>query len=241
MHAIPEQTMPASIEFPHHGEVIASPDYTFRIAAPTDASSVEISIDGEGFEPCRASEGRWWFDWKGYAPGCHTAQVRVTLRDGYLFALPPLELRAEPRDSEYRRSERTAPQFSVIVPHEPGALARLIELLSGEPVDLQGMVTERLGESAAVRFVTGRESGLRERLEAAGFPALENEVFHLEIPNRLAELNRLARTLGEEGINILSLYSIANGATARCVLAVDQPERAARTISKNGFELIQTQ
>lgn len=241
MMTITEQTMPAGIEFPRRGEVITSSEYSFRIAAPTQSQSVEASIDGGGFMPCRLSEGRWWFDWSGYASGYHTIRVRIELHDGYVFTLPDRELEVETDEDERIRVDRSAPQFSVIVPHEPGALARLTQLLSKERVEVQGMVTERLGDSATVRFVTNREDGLRRRLEDAGFPVLENEVFHVEIPNKLAELNRLARILAEERINILSLYSLANGQKARCVLAVDQPERAAQAIAKSGFQLIDPQ
>ncbi|MBI4347614.1 MAG: hypothetical protein HY553_12220 [Elusimicrobia bacterium] len=60
------------VEYPQEGEAVAPPAYTFRVAALPEANSVEVSVDGGDWRPCRESVGLWWFDWADYAPGPHS-------------------------------------------------------------------------------------------------------------------------------------------------------------------------
>lgn len=227
-----------AIEFPQKGEMITSSEYTIRIAAPLDAQKVEVCIDGNPYRETRQSEGFWWFDWCGIAQGYHQAMVRVTLQDGFVFTLPTHEMEVQLNGEPSRQDRRMSTQVSVLAPNRPGMLAKITQILSREGVDLSGVVTERIGDQTAIRFVTERENGLRRKLVDAGFPVLENKVFNLEMPNRPGEINRLARLLAEEGANIVSLYSTSHESRARCVVSVDRPEAAARALARGGIEVI---
>ncbi|MBI5203247.1 MAG: hypothetical protein HY925_16775, partial [Elusimicrobia bacterium] len=219
---------------------IRSEEYTFRVAAPVEAERVEVAIDGGDFQPCRLENNRWWFDWSDYRTGYHTAVVRVRFNSGFVATFPPHEMQVELgiRKQEGRGSRQTVTQFSVMTQNEPGQLAKLTQVLSREGVDLNGVVTERSGDSSAIRFVTRRENGLRRKLETAGFPVLENEAFQLEMANKPADLYRLAGLLADEGVNIVNLYSTSHGSKSRCVVTVDQPEVAARVLERSGIELL---
>lgn len=70
------------VEFPQEYETIAPPHYTVRIAAPQEASRVEMSLNGEEWTPCREALGLWWFDWTGFEPGPHLLVARVVDQDG---------------------------------------------------------------------------------------------------------------------------------------------------------------
>lgn len=64
-----------SIDFPQEGETLWNPYYCVRVGT-TLSGSVEISIDGGDWQPCRESVGYWWFDWTASA-GEHTLQARI--------------------------------------------------------------------------------------------------------------------------------------------------------------------
>lgn len=70
------------IEFPREGELVVSPEYAFRIAAPQDGWLVEVSVDEGAWRPCRAAVGYWWYDWAGFAPGEHRILCRQTHSSG---------------------------------------------------------------------------------------------------------------------------------------------------------------
>ncbi|MBI4422910.1 MAG: hypothetical protein HY554_04250 [Elusimicrobia bacterium] len=227
------------IEYPKKGETIVSPQYSLRINAPLDAQKVELAVDGGSYLHCRRDSGFWWFDWTGYGAGYHAAVVKVTLRDGFVAILPPHELEVDLAGEPARpEGQPTLTQFSVITQNKPEMLTKVTQILKREGVELNGAVTERFGDSVAFRFLTSRESGLRETLENAGLPVLQSQVFQLELSTEAADLNRLARLLADEGINVVSLYSTAQGQRARYVLAVDQPEAAAQVIERSGVALV---
>jgi hypothetical protein len=64
-----------AIDYPRPGERVTSRAYTFRFSAEPRAA-VEVSIDGQGWVPCRPAGGYWWHDWSGYGPGPHHISVR---------------------------------------------------------------------------------------------------------------------------------------------------------------------
>jgi hypothetical protein len=96
---------PIVIDFPEEDEKITSPHYTFRVGVFPDAQRVEVSIDDEGWMPCRNAVGFWWFDWSNYTSGSHSVVARVHLRDGHTFTTPPRSFRVEAR-LENPRPER---------------------------------------------------------------------------------------------------------------------------------------
>jgi len=114
----------------------------------------------------------------------------------------------------------------VLLPDEPGALARLGKALGAAGVSLEGggvYVVEGVGH--AHFLVADGEAG-RQAVEAEGFEVVAvREVLVRRLDQeRPGELGRIAGTLGEAGVNILTQYSDhAN----RLILVVDDPEKAA--------------
>lgn len=70
-----------AVSYPKDKEVVIGSAYTFRIDAGI-AGHVEISIDKKEWHACRRSEGYWWYDWAGYAPGRHQAAARLKPHHG---------------------------------------------------------------------------------------------------------------------------------------------------------------
>lgn len=224
------KTVKASIDYPQEDETISSPHYTLRIKAPLNAEKVEICIDGAPWQLCRYSSGHWWYDWSGYFSGDHEVVARIlpfdsqnyTLRTRrFTVALPNEQIPAQ-----------TVTQYSVLTSNEPWMLAKVTQLLSREDINISGMMTMNVGDNASIQFLAARNLGLREKLEQAGLRVLENEVFHLRLPNRPAQLNKLCEGLAEKSISVRSLYGTVDGDAVKLVLAVDQPENAAPVVSK---------
>ena len=74
------------IDHPKENEVITHPQYSIRISA-SKATTVEISIEGGGWQPCYYSNGYWWFNWGNYSPVTHTIVARLKGEDGKIFKL----------------------------------------------------------------------------------------------------------------------------------------------------------
>lgn len=235
-----------AVEYPRHNETITSDRYTFRIAAMPGVRRVEVSIDEGRFEPCRQSDGAWWFDWSGYVPGDHEIAARMQLPNGHFYTTEnryfTVELEHMPRNCAERRtlsprrqhegSERPElhrhmmSKYVVVVPNQHGIMRQLTQLLSQEGVNIDSLLTETFGDVASFRFLTEGENGLRRMLEDEGFHVVEDKVFRLNLPNRPGELDALARKLAEKEISVRYLYGTSHGETTKVVLAVDRPEDA---------------
>ncbi|TPW21254.1 MAG: hypothetical protein FD126_871 [Elusimicrobia bacterium] len=64
------------LEYPRAGEQVLPGHYAVRIAAKPEVT-VEISVDGAPFQPCREAVGYYWFDWTPSALGTHTLVARA--------------------------------------------------------------------------------------------------------------------------------------------------------------------
>jgi len=126
-------------------------------------------------------------------------------------------------------------QYNVEFPSRFGIHARLVRFLIRKKLDFHTMVTTRVGSKTMIQFLAPKDRAFREQLEKMGIAVREDTVFQLEIPHHHYELHKLARTLADKDINILSLYSMVEGENMRIVLAVDQPANAVALIRKLGF------
>lgn len=128
---------------------------------------------------------------------------------------------------------RMETEFSVVVPNEPGQLARLTGALRSAGVDLSGILCVHDGGTARVRFtVRGSCEQARRWLERSGYHAAESPVFALEEAAGSDLAHRVASALGCSGINILSCRSQDAGGVLRLVLSVDRPDEARQVLAE---------
>lgn len=80
------------IEYPRQDEVVVSPAYSLRIAAPAAVEALDVSIDQGPWRPCRKDAGCWWYDWSGYADGAHEIIARTRGQNGRWRMSAPREL-----------------------------------------------------------------------------------------------------------------------------------------------------
>lgn len=103
---------PMAIDYPGSGEVVTAPHCSLRIAAG-DGASVQVSIDGGSWQPCRFDRGYWWYDWDGYRSGYHLLSAQASGADGRVLALEARHVAVElgsdeppePRAARRRRHE----------------------------------------------------------------------------------------------------------------------------------------
>lgn len=81
------------IDYPLEREIISNSVYTFRLSA-LKPQSVEVSLDGKEWRPCRESVGFWWYDWAGYQGGTYTLLARMTDRNGKAVKSKPRQFTA---------------------------------------------------------------------------------------------------------------------------------------------------
>jgi hypothetical protein len=111
-----------------------------------------------------------------------------------------------------------ATELTVILPDQPGSLARLGRTLGDACVDIvaiQGIARE---EEGLVRFVPDSPAKAGRALEAAGFRYTTREVLVVRVLDEPGALGNVALVMATAGINIDSVYVTTRG---HVVLGVD--------------------
>lgn len=242
------------IEYPRRNETITSDGYAFRVVATPGVKKVEVSINGAVWEPCRLSGDSFWYDWFCYGSGEYEVVARTRLSNGdfhiseqRLFSVnlkddgrvqdgderrTSSRRRAHPLQERHDRHNRMANKYVVVAPNRPDVLRQLTGLLSQEGVNIDSHLMEAFGDVVSFRFLLEKQSDLRPTLERAGFHAVVEKVFRIDLPNRPGELDQLTQKLLERGVAIRYLYGTSHGRTMKVVLAVDRPEEAVDIVKE---------
>lgn len=133
-----------------------------------------------------------------------------------------------------RRPTKT--QYNAEFRSDPALQKRLSRLLERNRIDDDSVVVTCLDGRTLVQFLAPKNDGLREELRKLGVAVREELVFQFEMPHHPWELHKLAKSLADQEINILSLYSTVEGEQMKIVIAVDQPANAMAVIEKLGFD-----
>lgn len=114
----------------------------------------------------------------------------------------------------------------VLLPHEPGMLARFGEALGSAGVRLEGGGVFVLGGAGHAHFLVADGERARVAAQEAGLDVQGvREVLVRKLDQeKPGELGRIATALGEAGVNIVTMYSDHDN---RLILVVDDAVRAA--------------
>jgi hypothetical protein len=104
-----------------------------------------------------------------------------------------------------------ATEFTVLLPDKPGSLADLTEALAKYAVSIVAIHTTSCPEYGITQFVTNNTDATVLALKEAGMDYTAQEVLLLTLTHDPGALARLARTMGQAGININSLYMAMTG------------------------------
>ena len=130
-------------------------------------------------------------------------------------------------------SRRELAQYAVAVKNEPGQLQKIAQALADEGINIQGLVTETMGEVGCVRFLAEKSPRVKRCMEDLGASAIEDPVLTVLLRNRCGELARLAKLLADADVNVKSAYASAgDGEHARLIVSSDQPEKARRILAE---------
>jgi hypothetical protein len=115
--------------------------------------------------------------------------------------------------------------LTIALEHRPGALAELGEALGRAGISIEGGGVFASGEVAVAHYLFKDDAGAGDAARAAGFRVTaERPVVSLRL--RQAEpgqLGRIARLMGDAGVNIEVQYSDHHN---RLILVVDDAKRA---------------
>ena len=122
-------------------------------------------------------------------------------------------------------------QYTVFLPNVPGALSKFVELFANEGINIIGIASEIRDDSGVVRIAVDADRKVSHILTGAGFTTIETSMLSVELPDKPGELLRLSRILGENGINITTVYGTSfGGCSGRLLLNASDPDKALEVL-----------
>ncbi len=124
-------------------------------------------------------------------------------------------------------------QLSFSLPNRPGLVNEITAAIAGAKVNITALCAYEMGETAY--FVMNVDSNARAKraLSALGTNVNEEDVVMVEMPNRVGELEKVARRIADAGINIEYIYgTTSTGRTSTCIFKTADNNKAVRVINK---------
>jgi hypothetical protein len=125
-----------------------------------------------------------------------------------------------------------ATEFTVILEDRPGSLADLTEALAKNAVNIMAIHATPCPQEGYVQFITSNPDATIQALRDAAIDYSVQSVLVMSLPNEPGTLARIARALGNEGININSLYITME---RQIVIDVDNLHKAQEMVMGLGF------
>lgn len=126
-------------------------------------------------------------------------------------------------------------QVSVFVENKPGRLASVTGVLFEKGINLRAFMIADAGDFGIIRMVVDKTDEAYKALKEAGFTVAINEVLAVEVEDKPGELFRIAKALGDEGINIDYVYAFTSEKhKALIIFRVDDLERAVKILERIG-------
>jgi len=121
-------------------------------------------------------------------------------------------------------------QLTVSVENRPGTLAHVAKVLGEAKVNILGFLTTTSDAQGAVHVVVDNVNKARSALDRERLSFTEEDVLHVELPNKPGALGQFAGKLAAKDINITAGYqtTVKGSRKASVVLAVSDMEKAAR-------------
>jgi|SRR3989338_6992400 len=122
-------------------------------------------------------------------------------------------------------------QFNILLDDKPGELARVTAALTH--TNLKSISTEKHKSGRTiVKLLTADANSTKMALGREDFEFSEAEILLVGLIDRPGELHKLAKRLGDEGVNISDIYTMEKGTFA---LSVDKTQlgKAKELLAEN--------
>ncbi len=123
-------------------------------------------------------------------------------------------------------------EFRVTLSHRAGELARLVQLVSEQNIDLRSVAGISEGNKAHICLVVTEVAQMRAALEAARMPFEESEMLSELLDDEPGAIAELTAKLGEAGINMKSFYILARDTPlVELGFTVDDTKKAKKVLA----------
>lgn len=111
-----------------------------------------------------------------------------------------------------------AKQLTVWIPDRPGTLGEVGSALGAKKINIKAFTAWGEGDRGGVRVIVDKPAAAKKVCAANGWEAAEEEVLEVAAPHTPGSLGRIAKKLGDAGINIRYSYSGTGGGARKAMV-----------------------
>lgn len=134
----------------------------------------------------------------------------------------------------------TIKQISVFLQNKPNAMAKFVDALSKNKIDMRALSLAEASDFGIVRVIVDDVYNAMQILKEEGYICSANKVLAVAIPDEPGGLAKVIQYLGNDGINIEYMYAFSTRQKdlAYMIFRVQDNEKAVQTLTKNNIKLI---
>ena len=133
------------------------------------------------------------------------------------------------------KEEKIIKQLSVFSENKPGRLAAVTEKLFENGINIRAFTIAEAGDFGIIRMVVDKTDEAYRILKDAGFTVSITDVLAVEISDEPGSLYKIAKALGDAGVNIEYAYAFTSGEhRALVILRVDKVDEAVKILEEKG-------
>lgn len=124
-------------------------------------------------------------------------------------------------------------QFSFELPNRVGLLSEVTTVLAKSKVNVTAVCAYEMENKGYFMLTADSPAKAKKALAGLGAEIREDDIVGVELPNKVGELQKVARKLAEAGINIDFVYgTTAAGKTSVCLFKTADDSKAIKLINK---------
>jgi len=134
-------------------------------------------------------------------------------------------------------------QISVFLPNEPRQLANFFEFLMENKIYIRSITVAETEDYGLLLLLVQPFEKCVEILEDNDYMHSVTEVIAVRLTDNISQLYNIAKTLGENKVNIEYLYTFAeksSNANIIVVLRLDDNDNGIKVLNQNGFKVIES-
>ncbi len=124
-------------------------------------------------------------------------------------------------------------QLSFTMPNRAGLLSEVTTAVSGAKVTINSICAYEMENNAYFMLTVDSNAKAKKALAKLGIESKEEDVVAVEMPNRVGELEKVAKKIADAGININYIYgTTGTGKSSICVFKTSDNTKTIILINK---------
>lgn len=128
---------------------------------------------------------------------------------------------------------RKLKQISFSMPDKAGLLSELTSVIARAKVNITALCAYAMEESAYFMMTTDSNAKAKKALAPRVVEIKEEDVVAVEMPNKVGELQKVAKKIADAGINISYVYcTTSTGKSSTCIFKTADDKKAIQVVNR---------